>query len=174
MIIERENRREKLLEYGVPSEFLDAIDNIDQFIDLEFIVKYPDSAYFYLIDILPTYKIFNGYDVTPIYEGGNGDTFYVLLSNSLEARFVHFELENDEIYSDYGSSFMLMFADFLINYYEFSDETNIETLIEYGNKMGFPRSGQLFKLLKEADSNGLRNTSQSDKKWREANIYSFL
>ena len=163
-----------LLKYGVPSTFLDAVDNTKKFDDLEFIVKYPDSVYCYLSDILPTYQILKGYDVTPIYEGGNGDTFYVLLSNANEARFVHFELENDEIYDDYGSDFMLMFVDFLIYYYEFADETGIETFVEYGKKMGFPKSEELFKSLEEADSKGLRKTFELDKKWRKENVPSFL
>lgn len=174
MIIEKEKRRDKLLEYGVPATFLDAIDNTKEFDDLEFIVKYPDIVYWYLSDILPIYEILQGYDVTPIYEGGNGDTFYVLLSNANETRFVHFELENDEIYDDYGSNFMLMFVDFLIYYYESADETSIETLTGYGKKMGFPKSAELFKSLEEADRVDLRKTFELDKQWRRENVSRFL
>jgi len=174
MIIERDKRRKKLIEHGVISAFLDTIDNIGEYQDLEFIVKYPDSAYWYLTDIYPSYSIFNGYDVTPIYEGGNGDTFYVLLSNKDETRFVHFELENDEIYNDYGSDFRFMFVDFLIGYYEFADEPSVDGLAESGLKMGFPKSADLFRSLESADKNGLRNTFDLDKKWREENVQKFL
>ncbi|WP_196157620.1 hypothetical protein [Reinekea sp. G2M2-21] len=174
MIIQKDKRREKLIEYGVIPAFLDAIDNTGEYQDLEFIVKYPDGAYWYLEDIYPSYSIFKGYDVTPIYEGGNGDTFYVLLSNNEEARFVHFELENDEIYNDYGSDFWLMFVDFLIGYYEFADESSIDALTESGLKMGFPKSADLFSSLESADKNGLRNTFDLDKKWREENVHKFL
>jgi len=174
MIIEKEARRNKLIDNGVLPAFLDAIDNISEFEDLEFIVKYPDSAYWYLVDIYPNYEILKGYDVTPIYDGNNGDTFYVLLTNNDETRFVHFELENDEIYKDYGNNFMLMFIDFLISYYELADRTSITTLIGYGEKMGFPKSAQLFNALDTADSNDLRKTFELDKQWRIDNIQSFL
>lgn len=174
MIIEKEKRRGMLLGYGVPSTFLDALDNTKAFDGLEFVVKYPVSAYWRLPDILPTCKVLKGYDVTPICESANGDIFYLLLSNANEARFVRFELENDEVVDDYGNNFMLMFVDFLIYYYEFSDETSIETLTGYGFKMGFYKSAELFKALEEADSQGLRKTFELDKKWRKEKVSSFL
>lgn len=159
---------------GVPIEFLSAIDNVSAFEDLEFIVKYPEGTYWYLKDIYPKYSCLSGYDVTPIYEGRNGDTFYVMLSKPGEVRFVHFELENDEIYDDYGNNFMLMLANFLISYYEFATEIDIEKLAEYGVKMGFKNSSQLFSALEKADKDRLRSTFELDKKWRNENLVKYV
>lgn len=174
MIIQKEDRRKKLIENGVLPAFLDVIDDTSKFEDLKYIFKYPDSAYFYLPDIYPSYEILKGYDVTPICDGGNGDTFHMLLTRDDEVRFVHFELENDQIYNDYGNNFMLMFVDFLIEYYEFADQTSIETLIGYGIKMGFPKSTEIFNALEAADSNHLRKTFELDKQWRKDNVQNFL
>jgi hypothetical protein len=80
-------------------------------------IKFPEGAYFYLKSIESTYSILRGYEITPIYEGANGDTFWVLLSNANESRFVHFELEQDEIYDDYGNDFMLLLANCVIDFF---------------------------------------------------------
>lgn len=166
MIIEAEKRRDILVSAGVPEQFLSAIEYPERFEDLKFMAKAPDGFYFYMPSVLDNYKILSGYDVTPIYEGSNGDTYYVLLTRDEEIRFIHFELEQDSIYEDYGSSFQLMLADFLIDYYEFATEVSIEQLSDYGVKLGFKNAKRLFEALEEADQNGIRKTFELDKKWR--------
>ncbi|MBD3657599.1 hypothetical protein [Marinobacter sp.] len=174
MIVEAEKRKEVLVAAGVPEEFLSAIDSPNSFEDLEFIAKAPDGFYFYLPPVFKNYKILKGYDVTPIYEGSNGDTYYVLLTRDQEVRFVHFELEQDAIYSDYGNKFQFMLADFLIDYYEFATEVSIAQLSDYGVKLGFENSKALFEALEHADENGMRKTFELDENWRKENLPQFV
>ncbi|RJG35908.1 hypothetical protein [Motilimonas pumila] len=174
MIVEAEKRKGVLVDAGVPEEFLSAIDSPNGFEDLEFIAKAPDGFYFYLPSVFKNYEILKGYEVTPIYEGSNGDTYYVLLTRGQEVRFVHFELEQDAIYSDYGAKFRFMLADFLIDYYEFATEVSIGQLSDYGVKLGFERSKALFEALEHADENGMRKTFELDKKWRKENLPQFV
>ena len=105
MITPKENRRQKLIAASVPEKFLDAIDNSSDFEDFEYLVCYPSSAYFYLPTIQNEYSILLDYEITPIFDGCNGDTFNVMLTKENEIRFIHFELENDEIYDDFGKKF---------------------------------------------------------------------
>lgn len=170
MITNIDKRRETLIAAGVPEKLLSAINEPSEFQDLEFVAKNPEGFYFYLDSVWQDYEILSGYQVTPIYEGCNSDSYYVLLSNQHEKRFVHFELEQDEIYDDYGANLGLMFANFLIDYYKFADEVEIEQLIDYGHKMGFKESEKLFRQLESADNNQLRATFESDKEWRENNL----
>ena len=166
MIIEPENRRAKLESVGVPAAFLDAIDSPEQFKGLEFIAQKPEGTYFYLPDIYEDYDCLQGYDITPIYEGSNGDTFHVHFSNEHESKFVHFELEQDEIYDDFGSNFMYMLADLLIEYFEFDPDLGTEAFILYGEAMGFPNASQLFNALAQAD----RHTFELDAQWRREHL----
>lgn len=166
MIVENEQRKEVLINARVSEKFLSAIESPGKFQDLEFMARAPDGFYFYLPPVFENYKILSGYDVTPIYEGSNGDTYYVLLANDKEIRFVHFELEQDAIYTDFGDSFQLMLVDFLINYYEFATEVSIEELSEYGVQLGFDKSKHLFEALERADDDGKRKTFESDIMWR--------
>jgi hypothetical protein len=169
MITPKEHRRDKLLSHGVPIAFLDAIETPPAE-DLEFILRFPDAAYFYLPTIQSAYSILRGYDITPIFDGSNGDTFWVLLSNTSEFRFVHFELEQDEIYDDYGTNFMLLLADMVIRFYEFADELNESQIAEAARSMGFPQADELATALASADEQGLRSTFDSDAKWRRNNL----
>jgi hypothetical protein len=173
MITPREHRRQKLQSHGVPVAFLDAIDKPPSE-DLEFILRFPDGAYFYLKTIESVYSILRGYDITPIYDGGNGDTYWVLLSNSTESRFVHFELEHDEIYDDYGDNFMLLLADFVIQFYEFADELDNSDIVNVARKIGFVRAEEFISALALADKQGLRNTFDSDAEWRRNSISRFV
>ncbi len=174
MIIPKEARVRKLTSQGVLPEFLDALDNISKFEDLEFIVNGPDSAYWYLQDIYPKYECIKDYDVTPIYCGGNNDTFYVLLSRDDEIRFVYFGLEDDAIYTDFGSNFMYMLANFMIDYYEFADSVDLSVLGDLGAKLGFKKARELMSALQKADDKGLRKSFDIDKTWREENVPSFI
>jgi len=174
MIIEDKQRDKKLISNGVPKEFLDAIEDTESFKDLKYIVQGPENAYFYLEEIYPRYNSLRNYDVTPIYCGGNNDTFYVLLTNSEEKRFVYLSLEEDAIYEDFGSDFSYMLANLLIDYYEFADNVEINTLGEYGMKMGFKNAQAFLQALEDADANGLRSSFETDEAWRRENISRFL
>ena len=153
MITPNEKREQKLLEHGVPIGFLQALEKIDNFPELEFIINNQDSAYYYLDDIYEKYDSINNYDITPIFCGNNNDTFYVLLTNESTIRFVFFELEQDEIYTDYGSNFMPMLVDLLVMYYEFAEDLKIEELKNIGTKMGLKSSNELFNDLENDDWN---------------------
>lgn len=169
MITPKEDRREKLLSHGVPVAFLDSIDSPPSE-DLKFILRFPDAAYFYLPTIETTYSMFRGYDITPIFDGSNTDTFRVLLSSSSESRFIHFGLEHDEIYDDYGNDFMLVLADTVIQFYEFANELSEAEIAEVAQSIGFSRADELVFALASADRQGLRNTFDSDAEWRRSNL----
>ena len=70
-LIPREERNEKLISFGISEQFLTNTGKIDE---LEFLIEDPKGAYFYF----PTmdYKIFSGFEVTPIFD--SGETFYAL------------------------------------------------------------------------------------------------
>lgn len=174
MITHIDKREEKLVAAGVPKALLAAIDKPSEFRNLEFVAKKPDGFYFCPESIWQDYEILSGFEVTPIYEGCNSDIYYVLLSKKHENRFVCFGLEQDEIYDDYGSNFSLMFASFLIDYYQFSDEVTLEELIDYGLRMGFTQSEKLFKELENADNNQFLTTFEEDKKWRNQILYEII
>ncbi len=169
MITPPEKRISALVDAGVPLSFLEAFANPDALGDLRFMLRAPDSAYFHLPQILNTRDILADFEVTPIVDGSNGDTFYVLLSRGGVRRFVHFELEADEIYGDFGEDFRLMLADLLIGIYEFSEQ-DLQSLIGVGRLLGFERSEDLFNALHEADQRGARNTFESDNAWRASFI----
>jgi len=173
MITLEVDRRIKLKSHGVPTKFLDAIDSASSHKIFESVLKYPESGYSYL-NTIKTYKIFQGYDVTPIYDGINEDTFWMLLSNSTEAKFVHFELEQDEIYNDYGDNFMWMLADLIVHLYESKDELSIVELIELSEELGFPNSELFLRALEKADEDGLRKTFKLDGSWRKEHIPKYI
>ena len=143
MITPEENRRIKLIENGVPKLFLDAIDNVTDFEDLEFVFQYPEALYHYYKNI-KEYSILQNYELTPIFEGSNGDYYFVLLSNSEDKKFVTFELEHDEIYSDYGSDFKAMFERFFEDYTCFAEDLTDEDILSYSKSMGYPEVGKEF------------------------------
>ena len=173
MIVREDIRREKLLAHGVPSRFLDAVDGASSHEVFEFIFKYPESGYFYL-NTIQNYTILQGYDVTPIYDSLNGDSFWMLLSNSDGARFVHFELEQDEIYDDYGSEFMRMLADLVIFLYESEDELSIAEVARLSEELGFENAEVFLRALENADEKGLRRSFESDRMWRNQNIHHYI
>ncbi len=169
MITSEETRRGKLLSVGVPAKFLDALDNSLDFDDLELIARYPESSYFYLPEIQKHYSSISDYEITPIFEGVNGDIFSVMLTKGKEVRFVSFELENDEIYEDFGDSFPLMHANLMIELYEVS-ESSLAELIKCGERMGCEKSMELFNGLSLADSNRERETFEKDREWRSTSL----
>lgn len=170
MIISKEDRKEMLLKVGVPRVFLDTLDNIQNERELRFMIKQPDDFYFYIISIYQNYQCIKDYNIVPVFEGDNGDEFYVYLFNDKEQKFAHFELENDELYSDHGTSFDLMLANLLIDLYEFAEDLSISELVKKGEMIGAKFSKQLFEQLVVAEENNLRSSFELDKKWRKNNL----
>ncbi len=173
MITPKETRREKLLSHGVPVAFLDAIESPPHE-ELKFVLCYPESAYFYLPSVESTYAILRGHDITPIFDGPNGDSYWVLLSNQDSYRFVHFTLETDEVFNDYGSDFMLLLAHTIIRFYENADELDESQIAEASRSVGFPQSENLISALALADRRGLRCTFESDAEWRREHLPQIL
>lgn len=174
MIISKEERRKSLIDAGVPKPFLDALKNIDKYDHLRFMIREPDSFYFYIDTIYESYKSIKDFNITPVFEGDNGDVFYVYLFNEQEQKFAHFELENDELYSDYGGNFSLMLANLLIDLYEMAEELSIEELSKIGQEIGAPFAGELFKELENADEENLRSSFKSDDNWRKKNLVQII
>lgn len=150
--------------------FLESLKNIQPEDRLRYIIKEPDDFYYYINTIYQNYKCIKGYNIVPVFESSNGDEFYVYLFNDKEQKFAHFELENDELYSDYGTSFDLMLANLLIDFYEFADNLSISELIKKGEMIGASFSNQLFTELEKADKQSLRRSFELDRKWRENNL----
>ena len=115
------------------------------------------------------HECLSGWEVTPVCDGSNGEVFHVLLSTPDESKFVRFELENDEIYDDYGSDFQALLADLLIDLYEFS-ELPVDELVDVGERLGFVRPAALFRALVDASARHLRSTFQTDRLWRQAQL----
>ena len=67
----------------------------------------------------------------------------------MSQKIIHFELENDEVYIDYGLNWQLLLMDILINFFELKveDGLNSATFCAVGDHVGFERSLQLFDLL---------------------------
>lgn len=170
MLTKPEDRIEKLKAAGVNGHFLHAIEQLDAFGDLKFIISPPDASYFYLPSVCTSYSCLSSWEVTPICNGSNGDVFYTLLSAHDKYKFVYFELENDEIYGDFGHDFLGLLAHLLIEFYEFSEKTSIEELTGYGERMGFDNAGALFQALKQADECKLRSTFMDDEAWRKTHL----
>jgi len=170
MIISKEERKEALLKIGVPEAFLKTLENIENENELRCMIKEPEGFYYYIDSIYQNYECIKEYNILPVFEGDNGDEFYVYLFNDQEQKFAHFELENDELYSDHGTSFDLMLADLLIDLYELAEDLSISELIKKGEMIGAKFSKQLFEQLVVTEENNLRSSYELDKKWRKDNL----
>lgn len=157
MITPEEDRRQRLISANVPAQLLDAINVSSECEDLEFIICYPKSAYHYLSNIQDQYAILLGYEITPIFDGCNGDTCSVMLT------------KGSEILDDFGSNFEVMFANLVIEYYEFSELT-LDELIKNSKKLGFDQANILLEALSLADVKRERETFDNDRKWRNENL----
>jgi len=149
MIIQEQRRKEKLLSAGVTSQFLDAVDRLKELGDIQYQIQNPESAYYYLPSIENEYQILKGFDITPICDGPNGDSFYVLLSKPDESKFVYFELEIDEIYNDFGASFQLFLAHIIIELWDFSEDQSTEELVQFAASMGLAKAKDVMQGLSE-------------------------
>ncbi|QWX82525.1 hypothetical protein H0I23_08540 [Cellulophaga sp. HaHaR_3_176] len=159
-LIPREERNEKLISCGIPEQFLSSIGNIDE---LDFMVEDPKGAYFYF----PTmdYKIFSGFEVTPIFNCG--EEFYALFEKNDIRKIVRFELENDEIYSDYGLNWNLLLMDILWRYFDLAleEDDSMSLFCSVGKRLGFLYSEKLYQCL-NIPSDEISIKLENKKKWK--------
>jgi hypothetical protein len=160
------NKRMALLsKSGIPLPLLQAIENTEAHGDLHYVIRHPGAAYFYLPKIYHTRTYLNGYEITPICDGCNGEIFYVQLTNQINKKFISFSLENDAFYTSFDQDFRYLFADLLIQLYESSELLTTE-LIEIGKKLGFKNASALFSSLDIANETRERATFLLDSVWR--------
>nr|WP_199156515.1 hypothetical protein [Pedobacter sp. ASV2] len=141
-IIPKENRVKELLNFGIPEVFVRNIGNIPE---LKYRIEDVEGAYFYLPTIL-NYKILSGKRIVPIFDCG--ESFTVLIIDNEVKKIIKFELENDYVYTDYGSNVDLMLMDIMTEYFDdhIDDEIDLEKYISVGSRIGFNKSEGLFHL----------------------------
>ncbi len=140
-LISKEERVFVLIKFGAPKLF---IENIGKIPELEFRLQNEEGAYFYLPTI-SNYEILKGLIVVPIY--GEGETFWVLGYNDKVQKIIHFELENDEIYTDYGNNWDLLLMDIMTQYFEDKIGITNEDFKRIGKRLAFQQAESLFTLL---------------------------
>lgn len=160
-IISKENRLNELLNFGFPKEF---IENIGKIPELAYRVEDVEGAYFYLPTIL-SYTILNGKSILPIY--GSGESFWVLIDDNESQKIIKFELECDQIYTDYGDNWELLLMDIMIEYFDdhIDDEIGIEKFQSVANKIGFNKSEALFRL-RNLSIDEYNEKSEDMEQWR--------
>lgn len=142
-LIPIEERKSELIKFGANKNFIDNIGKIDE---LKYRVESVDKAYFYFPTIV-NYQILNGLNIIPIYD--EGEFFRVFGYNDSIQKIFHFELENDEVYNEYGTNWNLLLLDILFQYFNdgIENELNKETFKKVGDKLGFDKSKLLYELL---------------------------
>ncbi|MDN5477842.1 MAG: hypothetical protein L0G39_12975 [Chryseobacterium sp.] len=141
-IIPKGNRVKELLNFGIPEVF---VGNIGSIPELKYRIEDVEGAYFYLPTIL-NYKILNGKRIVPIFDCG--ESFTVLITDNEGEKIIEFELENDQVYKDYGTNVDLMLMDIMIDYYDdhIDDGIDLEKYVSVGSRIGFNKSEDLFHL----------------------------
>ncbi len=177
-LVPSEKRIEKLLEAGFDPTFLETIDHSSQIdFNLQSVITFPEGAYYYLPTI-SEYAIFEGYEVIPIGDVSQGDSFFTLLSNNLEQKIIYSEIEQDEIYLNFGMNFKLFSAHLLINYYELMDDIHFEQpevalniIAEMGEILGLDKSlaYQIGKTTLDTDLS-VENRFNANSDWFERKI----
>ncbi len=142
-LIPIEERESELIRFGANQDF---IENIGKIEELKYRVENIEGSYFYLPTI-SDYEILKGLNIIPIYD--EGESFRVFGYNNSIQKIFHFELESDQIYTDYGTNWNLLLFDIMFQYFGDEDEEkiNIETFKKVGDKLGFDKSESLYKLL---------------------------
>ncbi|WP_299677144.1 hypothetical protein [uncultured Tenacibaculum sp.] len=142
-LIPIEERESELLSFGAPKSF---IENIGKIPELKFRVEKVDGAYFYFPTI-SNYQILSGLNIIPIFD--EGETFRVFGYNESVKKIFHFELENDQIYTEYGTNWNLLLFDIMFQYFEddIDEKLNLETFKKVGDKIGFDKSESLYELI---------------------------
>ena len=142
-LIPIEERKSELKKFGANEDFVENIGKIDE---LKYRVENVKGAYFYFPTI-SNYKILNGLNIIPIYD--EGESFRVFGYNDSIQKIFHFELENDEIYNDYGINWNLLLLDIMFQYFNNDIENGLDIIRfkKVGDKLGFKKSETLYKLL---------------------------
>ena len=169
MIIAKENRKQTLIKFGVPEQFINALEQIDQDEVLADFIRQPEVFYDTIHDFYDDFDEIKNYDIVPIAEDNYGNQFYVCLFNSTEYKFVTITNENGLLH-DYGSSFQLMLADIIIEIYEVEDDIPIEELSLKANFLGAKFGKHLLQELDQADNNNLRASFELNEQWKAENL----
>jgi hypothetical protein len=142
-LIPIEERKTKLIHFGANKNFIENIGKIEA---LKYRVEDVDSAYFY-VPIITNYNILKDLNIIPIYT--EGEAFRVFGFNDNIQKIFHFELENDEIYNDYGTNWDLLLLDILFQYYNDTIDYGLHfsTFKTVADQLGFQKSETLYKLL---------------------------
>ena len=142
-LIPIEERESELIKFGAPKSF---IENIGKIQELKFHVEKVDGAYFYFPTI-SNYQILKGLNIIPIFD--EGTTFRVFGYNESVQKIFHFELENDQIYTEYGTNWNLLLFDIMFQFFEDDkdEKLDLETFKRVGKKLGFDQSESLYELL---------------------------
>ncbi len=142
-LIPIENRHSQLLKFGANETF---INNIGKIEELKYRVENVTSAYFYLPTI-SDYQILKGLNIIPIY--CDGESFTVFGFSKSIKKIFHFELENDKIYSDYGTNWNLLLFDIPFEYFEndIDEKLNLDLFKKVGKELGFDKAEPMYKLL---------------------------
>lgn len=164
-------RQKILLDANVPQTFLRLLAGLKKRDDaLDCWMRNEKDAYFYLGDTLADGDVdpsspwgcLVDQDVTPVYSGGNGDTFILLLTaKDGTRRFIDFGLE-EGLLTDYGPNFQLVLANLVIGIFEFMDEASSDQIIAIATQLGFVRPKELVEALEQSS----RPTFEADRAWR--------
>ncbi len=142
-LIPIEQRESELIKFGANKIFIKNIGKIDE---IKYRVENVDGAYFYFPTIA-NYEILSGLNIIPIYD--EGETFRVFGYNESIQKIFHFELENDQIYTDYGTNWNLLLFDIMFQYFEddIDEKLDLETFKKVGKELGFDKSESLYKMV---------------------------
>lgn len=157
----RPARNEELRKHRIPEGLL---KNIGKIKELKYRVEGVENSYFYLPTI-NEYEILKDKIVTPIYDSAT--SFWALIKSKNEKKIISFEIEYDEIKVDYKMNWDLLLLDIMIQYFddEIDSVLSLEKFTEVGNKIGFNKSKELFKLRNlSAEEYNLK--FREDKNWR--------
>lgn len=162
-LIEENKRRQVLLKFGFEQSFINVLDRIEKEDHLlGTLINYPKGAYYYLPTI-KGYTIYKGYQVVPICDSGQGDSFYVLLFNGHDQKIIYSEIEQDKVYVNYKTNINAFKVCILIEYYDLMDDEEIEDrnqvmekLLEFGTLLGINKKivSKVMNRIFKADDNG--------------------
>lgn len=154
-------REAVLRDAGVPQVFLRTLSGATAPADLQLVLgERADDAF---ERVATSYTILEQHVVTPLLDCRG--SVVVLLERGGARRFVHFELEVDEVYDDFGSDFRNVIAWLLIAYYELT-ECSRDAFLRAGDSLGSTFAGPLFDELERASRDGTRATFAADDAWR--------
>ncbi len=175
-LVEENKRRQVLLKFGFKQCFIDVLDRIEKEDHLlRILINYPKGAYYYLPTI-KDYTIYKGYQVVPICDSGQGDSFYVLLFNDHDQKIIYSEIEQDKVYVNYKININAFIVSILIEYYDLMDDEEIEDrnqviekLLEFGTLLGINKElvSRVMNRIFKADDNGENRFIDSQKTLEE-------